>query len=253
MCLILLAVNAHPRYPLVLAANRDEFLARPTRALHPWEDGSGIMAGRDLQEGGTWFGVTKEGRWAAVTNYREPGVTKEGAPSRGRLVTDYLRSDDPAEEYLRGLLPADGRFNGFNLLAGDFGNVFYLSNRKQGITPLGSGVYGLSNHLLDTPWPKVVHGKERLSHLIRADRIVPENLFSLLADAEPAPDALLPDTGVGLEWERVLSPLFIRHAGYGTRSSTVLLYGADRRVTLAERTYSDSSPDAETRVLEFGV
>jgi uncharacterized protein with NRDE domain len=238
MCLILLAYGVHPAYGLVVAANRDEFYERPTEAARFWDDAPEVLAGRDLTRGGTWLGVTRGGRFAAVTNYRDPRALMPDAPSRGHLVADFLRGSESPARYLARVAEAGARFNGFNLLAGDAGSLHYYSNRGGAPRRLAPGVYGLSNHLLDTSWPKVEAGKRALAALVTAGgELEIEGLFRVLSDREPAEDSRLPDTGVGLEAERMLSPLFITGPRYGTRCSTVILAGRDRRVEFVERTF----------------
>ncbi|OHE32562.1 MAG: hypothetical protein A3J94_13000, partial [Syntrophus sp. RIFOXYC2_FULL_54_9] len=214
MCLLLFAWRVRDDYPLVLAANRDEFYARPSAPADFWDDEPEILAGRDLQEGGTWLGITRSGRIAALTNYRDPTSFKANAPSRGGLVSGYLRGGADPESYLAGLVPDAGSYNGFNLLAGDRSGLFYFSNRgsQQKLEP---GIYGISNSLLDVPWPKVVQGKKKLAEMLAGKaRPTPERLFRLLSDRTRPSDDQLPDTGVGLEWERVLSSLFIQSPTY---------------------------------------
>lgn len=236
MCLILFAYEEHPRYRLILAANRDEFYERPTAPAAFWEDDSGVLAGRDLRNGGTWLGITRTGRVAAVTNYRGPrDEHRPEAPSRGALVASFLRGREAPDAYLLRLALNADRYNGFNLLVGDVQRLCYFSNREHEVRRLEAGIYGLSNGLLDTPWPKVEAGRAALGHAIRRP-FGPDTLLDLLADTTTAPDEALPDTGVGPEWERVLSARFIESAAYGTRSSTVLLVGYDGEVTLVERT-----------------
>jgi uncharacterized protein with NRDE domain len=257
MCLILVAVATRPDLPIVLAANRDEFLDRPTAPLGWWEDRPGILAGRDLKRGGTWLGVTRGGRLAAVTNYREPGAHRRGAPSRGDLVTDYLIGDDAPEEWLARLTDRAGAYNGFNLLVGDAGGIWWFSNRGGDPSRLEPGVHGLSNHLLDTPWPKVARGRARLMALLDDGRDVASGpLLDLLADRTRPPDADLPDTGVGPEWERRLGPMFIEAPGYGTRSSSVVLIEGGGAVSFVERTYDrgvNGEPIVVTRRDAFTV
>lgn len=241
MCLILFAYEEHPRYRLVLAANRDEFYERPTAPAAFWEDDSGVLAGRDLRNGGTWLGVTRTGRFAAVTNYRGAEESRPDAPSRGALVASFLRGREAADAYLVRLAMNAERYNGFNLLVGDVDNLCYFSNRENEVRRLEPGVYGLSNHLLNTPWPKVEAGRAALRHTI-ARPFEPDALLDLLADTTTAPDEALPDTGVGLEWERVLSPRFIETPAYGTRSSSVLLVDREGEVTFVERTDAGGEP-----------
>lgn len=240
MCIIFIAFEAHEDYPLILAANRDEFYARPTAAAGWWDDAPDIFAGRDLVGGGTWLGVSRAGRFAAVTNYRDP-AGKAGTISRGNLVADFLRGDAPAGEYLGDVRARAGEFSGFNLLAGEISGtrreLFYYSNRGDEIRELEGGIYGLSNHLLDTPWPKVGGGKARFEGLVKRAEFNKEDLFELLADETLAADDVLPDTGVGLEIERALSAIFIKTLAYGTRCSTVLTFDREMRPELDERVF----------------
>lgn len=236
MCLILIAWQAHPNYPLAVAANRDEFFARPTAAADYWDDAPHVLAGRDLEAGGTWLGVTRSGRFAALTNYRDPSRNRTGTPSRGHLVSRFLTGALSASTYLAELEATADRYNGFNLVFGDPRELWCFSNCGEGARRLEPGIYGLSNHLLDTPWPKVVRGKSALGTALRAlPEVAP--MFDLLGDDRIAADEALPRTGVSLEWERLLSAAFIRMPGYGTRSSTVLLMGRRSRLRFLEQTY----------------
>lgn len=243
MCLILFAYQMRPDYPLVLAANRDEFYSRPTAPLGFWPDLPAILAGRDLKARGTWMGIAAGGRWAAITNYRDPAALKADAPSRGRLVVDFLAGSRPPRAYLEQLRPQSRGYNGFNLLVGDRAGLFFFSNRNGRIRRLRPGLYGLSNHLLDTPWPKVAKGKHRLQRLVAAKGpIAAEAVFELLGDRTPAPLGCLPTTGVGPEWEQRLSPLFITSRDYGTRSSSLLLVDREGGLMITERTYGSDPP-----------
>jgi uncharacterized protein with NRDE domain len=250
MCLILLAWEKHPRWRLVAAANRDEFHARPTAAADWWPQAPTVLAGRDLKEGGTWLGVTRSGRFAAVTNIREPQRHNPGAPSRGHLVGNFLLSRAPSLGYLAGLMPIAPAFNGFNLLVMDGATLAWLSNRDPGMNTLSPGVYGVSNALLDTPWPKVVRGKDdlRAALALEDDDALEARLFESLARRDPAPAGELPETGVGTEMERALSSAFIATPEYGTRSSTVLLLGRDGEVRMTERTITLPGADGWTEV-----
>jgi uncharacterized protein with NRDE domain len=237
MCLILFALHTHSAYPIVVAANRDEHLDRPALPAGGWPDAPGVLAGRDARGGGTWMGVARDGRWAAVTNVREPAVPQRpDAPSRGALVADFLRGRAAPAAYLAALAPRAAEWNGFNLLVGDAAGAWWLSNRAPGPLRVEPGVHGLSNARLDTPWPKVVRGRADVERILAGPGdALEESLFRALSRRDPAPDADLPDTGVGLEWERALSPPFIATPGYGTRVQTVLLVGRDGRVRFVER------------------
>ncbi|MFN7988352.1 MAG: NRDE family protein [Thermoanaerobaculia bacterium] len=248
MCLVVLAFRAHPLYPLVVAANRDEFLDRPAEAAAFWPGKGGLLAGRDARAGGTWLGLTRSGRFAALTNVRDPRSFDPSAPSRGALVVGFLEGGDAPIAHLARLAAERVRRNGYNLLAGEAGRLAWLSNAGGGPREVGAGVHAVSNALLDTPWPKTRRSAARLSAVLaRGDRVDPEELFGLLADREPAPDAELPDTGVGLAAERLLSPPFIAAPGYGTRSSTLLLVGRGGRATFVERTFDASFRPSGTR------
>lgn len=253
MCIILLAHQAHTKYPLVLAANRDEFYERPTEKAQFWRDDEDVLAGRDLERGGTWLGITRGGRLGAVTNYREPGAKRDGPPSRGALVTDFLQGNREPDEYLLELSQRAHLYNGFNLIVGTLANLRYFSNRAEGMQLVGPGVHGVSNHLLNTAWPKVLRGRKALSEIIARVDFSIEEIFKVLADDAHAADTALPETGVGLELERVLSPLFITTTTYGTRSSTVVLINHHQEVFFVERTFSPASTDYEEVSYEFKI
>ncbi|HYW05191.1 MAG TPA: NRDE family protein [Gammaproteobacteria bacterium] len=250
MCLLFVAWEAHPRYRVVVAANRDEFHQRPTAPAAFWEDHPEVAAGRDLQAGGTWLGVARTGRYAAVTNYREAASPPDAERSRGELVSGALLYPGPTGDYLRAVERRGREYQGFNLLAGDGDGLWYYSNRDGHPRRLTPGLYGLSNGLLDTPWPKLAGGRTDFSRLLAGtDRIEPESLFALLADETPAPDEALPDTGMSLERERRLSARFVRGPEYGTRSSTVILIDRAGGACLVERRFRpDGSREATTRL-----
>lgn len=250
MCLVLFAHRAHPHYRLVVAANRDEWFGRPTAPAAFWADAPGVLAGRDLQARGTWLGVTRDGRFAALTNFRDPARNRPDAPSRGALVSDYLSADLSPGAHLDSVRAVAARYNGFSLLVGDHASLRYFSNREGEVRELGPGVYGLANDVLDAPWPKVRAGKARLAAQL-AGAVSAAALLALLEDTQPAPDAELPSTGVDLERERALSPLRIRAAEYGTRSSTVLLVSHAGEVALVERTFDASGAESGVVRHEF--
>ncbi|HLR52433.1 MAG TPA: NRDE family protein [Candidatus Avamphibacillus sp.] len=239
MCLINFQVGAHPNYKLIVAANRDEFYGRPTASAHFWKDEPKLLAGRDLKGMGTWLGVTKEGRFAALTNIRDPEEDMLDKKSRGEILRNYLTGEMRPELFLEDLKKEKDQYAGFNLLVGSPEKLFYFNNRKAQTETIKEGVHGLSNHYLNTPWPKVVKGKDMLKEYTTAhEKLEPEVLFEILANSEEAPDESLPQTGVGIDFERKLSPLFIQTPDYGTRASTVLLVDIKNNVTFIERTYN---------------
>jgi uncharacterized protein with NRDE domain len=253
MCLILLGLDAHPDYSLIVGANRDEFYDRPTARAAFWKDAPRILAGRDLKAGGTWLGIDRAGRFAAVTNYRQGEREVEAPRSRGHLVSDYLTGPTDGRAHLARVEREAALYNGFNLIAGDADALFYLSNREGQARELGPGTYGLSNHLLDSPWPKVTAGKSGLAELLAGGGELVPRLFRLLADRRQATDDLLPQTGVGPEWERLLSSAFIVSEGYGTRSSTVVLVGRDDVVRFEERSFGSGGAPEEVVRHEFAL
>ena len=239
MCLIVFAHRAHADYRLVVAANRDEWFGRPTAPAGFWSDAPDVLAGRDLEAKGTWLGVTRTGRFAAITNFRDPGSYRADAPSRGGLVSAFLTSAVSPAAYLDSLRSDARRYNGFSLLVGDAASLLYFSNREGAVRELSPGIYGLSNHLLDVPWPKVRVGKARLEANLNG-RVNAQSLLEALDDTTQAPDEALPRTGVSLELERQLSPLRIRAGEYGTRSSTALVISAEGEVSFVERSFAAS-------------
>jgi uncharacterized protein with NRDE domain len=250
VCLILFAWQAHPVYRLIVAANRDEYYARPAREAHYWEDAPQVYAGRDLEKMGTWLGVSRTGRFAALTNYRAPGETRAGRRSRGELPAEFLTGHEPPDAYLQKVSARGADYPGFNLLAGDLHSLCYYSNREGHIRRLAPGVYGLSNDLLNTDWPKVKRGREELSRIVsEGGPDLGERLLRLLRSDEKAPDHMLPSTGVPLALERMLSSIFIESEGYGTRCSTVVLMSGSE-THFIERTYSRHGfIDREQRIL----
>jgi len=237
MCLLFFSYRTTPGYRLVVAANRDEFLARPTAPLAFLNPAGTLLAGLDLQGGGTWLGITAGQKFAAITNYRDPSANLPEAPTRGRILMDYLTGDRSAGDFLQLLAMSDARYNGFNLILGDADELFYYSNKNGATQKLAPGFYGLSNHLLDSPWPKVVRGKELLRpYMVEMARIDPLRLLTILEDSYRPSDSKLPETGVGLEWERLLSPIFIDSPAYGTRSSAVITVTEAGAISFTEKT-----------------
>jgi uncharacterized protein with NRDE domain len=237
MCLIVFANNVLEDYKLIFAANRDEFYDRPSEQTQFWKDHPDLLAGKDLQAGGTWMGITKQGKFAAITNFRDLKNHKNDAPSRGKLTLDFLVNDITPDEYFNELKPALKNYNGFNLILGNIDELYYFSNKPFELQKIEPGIHGISNATLDTPWPKVEKSKRQLKHLIEQQNIHPWEVLNILDDTLPAKDEELPDTGVGLELERILSPIFIKSEKYGTRSSTIVTVDENNNVKFVEKTY----------------
>jgi uncharacterized protein with NRDE domain len=250
VCLLVLAWRAHPRYRLVVAANRDEYHERPAAPLAKWPEPPGILAGRDLRAAGTWLGIDRARRFGVVTNFRELQQPQPATPSRGGLIPQYLAGGEGAQPFFARLETAAGEYSGFNLLLADAGALWYGSNRALPFArELPPGVYGLSNELLDTPWPKLLRVKARFQEWLAQAAATPEGLFALLADRTPSADgdASLPTGGLPREWERILSAPFVVHPLYGTRCSTVVLLEPGGALHLAERRFdSAGEPSGES-------
>jgi uncharacterized protein with NRDE domain len=252
MCLILVVWRTHPKYRCIVAANRDEFFERATEAAHWWSDRPQILAGRDLMAGGTWLGVTRAGRFAALTNYRAPQPRRAGVPSRGTLVTSMLESDGSVEEDLAYLHRVSDDYNGFNLIFSDGERLGVYESMSGACLTLGPGIYGLSNHLLDTPWPKVQKAKARLQDAL-GNLDDPTAVLELLRDDRPALDDELPRTGVSLEWERLLSSDFVRGTGYGTRSSTVIRIDQHGTALFDEWSWDAAGAQSDKKSFHFEI
>jgi uncharacterized protein with NRDE domain len=252
MCLILVVWRRHPQYPCLIAANRDEFHGRAAEPAHWWQDRPQILAGRDLVAGGTWLGITRTGRFAALTNYRSPQHRRTDVPSRGSLVTDALESQGTALDDLGGLQRAGPGYNGFNLIFSDGQSLAVHESVPQVGRVLAPGIYGLSNHVLDTPWPKVERAKERL-HALLDRNIDPSSVLELLRDDRPARDEDLPGTGMSLEWERLLSSAFIRGSDYGTRCSTIIRIDQRGKVYFDEWTWDASGSESGRASFQFQI
>lgn len=254
MCLLVFSYKEHPVYDLVVAANRDESYERPTRPAQFWDDQPRILAGKDLKAGGTWMGISRDGTFSALTNFRDPAIQKENAPSRGHLALEYLMKREKPAEYLHKVDEKADQYSGFNLIVGDSNQMCYYSNQQKEIRLLEPGLYGLSNHLIDTPWPKILSAKKALSEAIQDKSISEEDLFHLLKDEREALDENLPDTGIGRELEKKVSPVFIKGDYYGTRSSTILLINKMGEVTFEERRFKQGTQEIdEVSRFEFQI
>lgn len=249
MCLIVVGWRIHPDFPLIVAANRDEFYARPSAPAGRWPEAPHVLGGRDLEAGGTWLGITDAGRFAAVTNVREPGAAP-GRISRGLLTRNFLLGEQPALDFGASVEGTD--YSGFNLLVADAETLCYRSNRSGAPHFLAPGIYGLSNHLLDTPWPKLVAARQGFADAIAALPAT-DMFFALLADDRIVPDSALPQTGVPLEWERRLSAIFVRSENYGTRASTVVTMATDGRIRLEERAFGPNGQPLQSSLISTGV
>lgn len=235
MCLIAIAWQARADLPLVVAANRDEWRDRPAQPAQWWTDRPGVLAGRDLKAGGTWLGISREGRFAAVTNFRDPSDRRSTARSRGELVADFLAGTLDADAYVAQVALRAHEYNAFNLLLADTATLWYFGSREGPPRPVAPGVHALSNHVLDEPWPKVIHARRAMEAALREADPAPQ-LFRMLSDATLARDEHLPRTGVPLDWERRLSPALITGEDYGTRNSTVVVRTANGQAMLQEWT-----------------
>jgi len=253
MCLLVVAWRSHPRYRLIVAANRDEFHDRSAAALGWWSDDPRILAGRDLRATGTWMGVARSGRFGFVTNFRDlENPPSPDAPSRGALVSRFLAGATSPKEYLDDLRGSAPRYAGFNLLVGGPRMLYYFSNRDgSAARPLRPGIYGLSNHLLDSPWPKLLRTRSRLEELVTWGEIEAEVLFDLLGDRQTADEDETPETGLPPDWERALSAPFVVHERYGTRCSTLLLVERGGRTVMHERRFDAAGGQTGTTRIEF--
>lgn len=247
MCVLVFAWKTDARVPLIFAGNRDERHARASCAAGFWKDAPQILAGRDLEAGGTWLGITTGGRFAVVTNYRSGPNPHSGPRSRGELTADFLLGSSAPSDYLESIAERADQYAPFSLLVGDADTLWYFSNRSarppQAVPP---GIHGLSNSLLDTPWPKVALSKSRLGELLEHKAATPDRLLELLADRTPAAPQDLPDTGIGPERERLISPVFVANPEYGTRCSSVIAIGRSE-THFIERRFDSGGNALETR------
>ena len=242
MCLILFAVNQHPKYKVIIAANRDEFFNRPTLSSNFWKENKLILGGRDVQSQGTWLGIKKNGRFIAITNYRDPKNVNVKAKSRGELSKNFLIQGQSIPDFLTKVSENRHEYNGFNLLLSDdgFDSLYHYSNVSDKTTKINNGIHGLSNHLLNTSWPKIESGKIQISKIIKSDSIDVYKIVEMLKNGKTAPDKLLPDTGISHDLEKKLSPVFISMKGYGTRCSTVVLVDRSNKITFLEVSYNEN-------------
>lgn len=253
MCLIFLSFNQHPKYPFIALANRDEFYNRPAEQIHHWTDHPEIIAGKDVSGGGSWLGVNTSGHFAMLTNYRDMANIKANAPTRGKLVSDFLVSKLDPSKYLEALNTNAASYNGYNILLGTFSDPWYYSNQSNKIYRLGTGSYGVSNALLDTKWPKLVEGKEKFNSILSNESFDAEDLFGLMLDKKLADDDSLPDTGIGYEIEKKLSSRFILMDGYGTRNTTLLKVDSNGNGQLTERTFNRKGENVAEKEIKFAV
>lgn len=252
MCLLLIANNIHQEYKLIIAANRDEFYNRPALKAAFREESPGLLAGKDLEGGGTWLGITKSGRFSAITNYRDfSRDIKTNAPTRGNLTADFLLGKDSPEKYSARLQEKSDDYNGYNLVYGFVDDLYYFSNETNLVVKLEPGLYGLSNALLNTPWRKVIESKKLISGLITSGDISKEKLFEILSDRTTADDDQLPDTGIGHDREKELSSNYIKTPQYGTRCSTVILVDKNNNVSFTERTFPGGDGDTSEVKFDF--
>jgi uncharacterized protein with NRDE domain len=246
MCLIVFSYKKYDDYPFVLATNRDESYFRPTEAAHVWKTSPKILAGKDLKEGGTWLGLSENGRFAALTNHRQMSDIKEDTISRGIIVKDFLLSEGNPREYLAELQRNGDKFNGFNLIAGTFDDLYYMSNKKEGIFEVQPGNHALSNAFLNTPWPKTEQSLNAFEKILEPKGAPDkEKLFNMLLNDKRYPIEMLPDTGLSKEAEKAVSSVFIETENYGTRSSTLVIVDKGKKVHFAERTYDAGSKQTD--------
>jgi uncharacterized protein with NRDE domain len=254
MCILFVAINQHKDYPLIIAANRDEFFDRPTSASSFWHKQPDLLAGKDDKAGGTWMGITRRGRLAALTNIRDPQKINADVATRGELVSHFLQGKQSAKDYLQELQHQRAKYNGYNLLFGTWRELSVYNNHLNQTQKLSSGVYGLSNASLNSPWPKINKGTLKLEEYCHDGHPIEANkLFSLLRDSTQAADAHLPQTGIPLDWERRLSSIFILGNEYGTRSSTVLLIDKNQHVTWQERSFDNNTTCIAERNYNFNI
>jgi len=254
MCLIVFGFDVHPEYKLILAGNRDEFYQRPAIKAQFWDDKPNILGGRDSQAGGTWLAINRDGRFAAITNYRDIPRHDPDAKSRGHIITDYLTGTLNPVDYLHHLHFNREVYNGYNLITGDMNSIAHYSNYEKKVNVISPGVYGISNALMNTPWFKVDKAKNNFDRLLKTGSVDDESLFSILTDSERAAMSDLPQTGLEPEMEHAVSSVFIKTPDYGSRCSTLLYLKRDGTVRFVERSYDPQTSEPEyTEEFEFSV
>ena len=252
MCLLLIGINSNPNFKLIIAANRDEFYGRTTWPAHFWVDYPSILAGKDLKAGGTWLGITKTGKIAAITNFREGLKPKDNVPSRGLLTLSFLAGKISGNDYLTAVQKNAFDYDGFNLILGSTDALYYFSNKQNLIEKLEDGIYGLSNGLLNSNWPKVVESKDKFRNALKSNFSTNE-LFEILYDQSLPDEKLLPNTGIDFQIERVLSSVFIKTEKYGTRCSTVITIDNSDNVRFIERTFNPRNEMYEEIKFNFKI
>lgn len=245
MCLIVFSYKDHPDYPFILATNRDEFYNRPTQAAHVWQTSPKIIAGKDEKAGGTWLGITENGRFAALTNHRDMNDIREDTTSRGIIVKDFLLSEINPREYLIKLQHRKNQFNGFNLIAGTFNDLYYISNKKEGVYKIKPGIHTISNAFLNTPWPKTEYASKVFKKILDSDNSDETKFFNLLKHDLRYPLNDLPDTGLPKDIEMAVSSIFIKTDNYGTRSSTLVMVDKNNTLRFVEKSYLEGTKQAD--------
>ncbi len=253
MCLLLISYRNHPKYKLIIAANRDEFFRRPTTPAHFWPEHQNLLAGKDIEAGGTWLGLTTSGNFSAITNYRDIRNLKSNAPTRGKLITDFLLNNYSISDFAKELKEKADLYNGYNLIFGNLNSLNYFSNHTKTFRELNPGIYGLSNHLLDTPWYKVEKSKKLFSEILAKKNPLTEELFEILSDKSFSPDDLLPDTGLEKRVESAISAIFVSTPEYGTRASTIILVNHQNYATFIEKSLNYESGKWIKSSFEFEI
>jgi len=253
MCFIVFSYKQHSRYKLIFCANRDEFYNRETVKMHFWPENNSVLAGKDIQGGGTWMGITKQGKLAALTNFREQISASPTKPSRGQIVKKFAEQENGVKKFTDYLKKTKNHYEGYNLIFGTIDKLYYFSNRSNGTLPISPGLYGLSNATLDTPWPKINRGKHLLKKVITNPDFPVKDLFGILSDSQKVDYDMLPDTGISPAYEKELSPVFVNMAKYGTRSSTVILVDYENNAFVYEQRYDNNARITGNSTFSFKI